>query len=158
MSRGVNKVILVGNVGGDPEVRHLPNGNTVANLSLATSDVWKDKQSGEQQSRTEWHRVSLFGKVAEIAEKFVKKGSQLYIEGKLQTRKWQDQSGQDRYTTEVVVDMNGQMQLLGDKPDGGSSREGNTGGQQRQAPRNASAPQPARQAPTQDNLDDDIPF
>ena len=112
MARGVNKVILVGNLGNDPEVRFTPNGSAIANLSLATSESWKDRNTGQQQERTEWHRVVIFGKTAEIAQQYLRKGSKVYIEGKLQTRKWQGQDGQDRYTTEVVVDITGQMQML----------------------------------------------
>lgn len=108
-SRGVNKVILVGNLGQDPELRYMPNNTAVANLSLATSDTWKDKQTGEQRERTEWHRVVLYGKLAEVAGEYLRKGSQVYIEGELRTRKWTDQSGQERYTTEVVVSMQGTM-------------------------------------------------
>ncbi|MCM2320089.1 single-strand DNA-binding protein [Pseudomonas linyingensis] len=167
MARGVNKVILVGNVGGDPETRYLPNGNAVTNITLATSDSWKDKQTGQLQERTEWHRVVFFGKVAEIAGEYLRKGSQVYVEGRLQTRKWQGQDGQDRYTTEIVVDMGGQMQLLG-------GRGGNAGDDapraprpprepQQQAPREsrpAPQQQPAAQqpAPDYDSFDDDIPF
>ena len=117
-TRGVNKVILVGNLGNDPEVRYMPNGNAVANLSLATSESWKDQQ-GQVQERTEWHRLTMYRRLAEIAGEYLKKGSQIYVEGKLQTRKWQDQQGQDRYTTEIIVD---QMQMLG-------GREGGQGGQ-----------------------------
>lgn len=130
MSRGINKVILVGNVGQDPEVRYLPNGGAVANVSLATSDSWMDKNSGQRQERTEWHRVVFFGKLADVVGQYVKKGSKLYVEGKLQTRKWQDQSGQDRYTTEIVVDgFSGQMQMLdgrgeGNATGGGMSNQG----------------------------------
>lgn len=124
-SRGVNKVILVGNVGQDPEVRYMPNGNAVANLSLATSESWKDQQ-GQLQERTEWHRLTLYRRLAEIAGEYLRKGSQIYVEGKLQTRKWQDQQGQERYTTEVIVD---QMQMLGGKT--GQAE----GGYQQQAPR-----------------------
>ncbi|CAD5379653.1 Single-stranded DNA-binding protein [Pseudomonas sp. OF001] len=167
MARGVNKVILVGNVGGDPETRYLPNGNAVTNITLATSDSWKDKQTGQLQERTEWHRVVFFGKVAEIAGEYLRKGSQVYVEGRLQTRKWQDQSGQDRYTTEIVVDMGGQMQLLGSR---GGNAEGGDYAQrparpqrepQQHAPRESRpAPQqPAAQpAPDYDSFDDDIPF
>ncbi|MCE1115534.1 MULTISPECIES: single-stranded DNA-binding protein [Pseudomonas] len=115
MARGVNKVILVGTCGQDPEVRYLPNGNAVTNLSLATSEQWTDKQSGQKVERTEWHRVSLFGKVAEIAGEYLRKGSQVYIEGKLQTREW-EKDGIKRYTTEIIVDINGTMQLLGGRP------------------------------------------
>jgi len=117
MSRGVNKVILVGRLGQDPEVRFMPNGNAVANISLATSDSWKDKNTGQQQEKTEWHRVVLFGKLGEIAGEYLSKGSQIYIEGRLQTRKWTDQQGQEKYTTEIVVDMGGQMQMLDSKQD-----------------------------------------
>ncbi|WP_445401424.1 single-stranded DNA-binding protein [Zobellella sp. An-6] len=125
-NRGINKVILIGHLGQDPEVRYMPNGNAVANITLATSETWRDKQSGEQKERTEWHRVVFFGKLAEIAGEYLRKGSQVYVEGRLQTRKWQDQSGQDRYTTEVVVDMGGVMQMLGGRPQGGS--QGGQGG------------------------------
>ena len=118
MGKGINKVILVGNLGNDPEVRYMPNGNAVANLSLATSESWKDQQ-GQVQERTEWHRLTMYRRLAEIAGEYLKKGSQIYVEGKLQTRKWQDQQGQDRYTTEIIVD---QMQMLG-------GREGGQGGQ-----------------------------
>ena len=111
MSRGVNKVILLGNVGGDPEVRHMPNGNAVANITLATSERWKDKQTGQQQEKTDWHRIVFFGRLAEVVGQYVRKGSKLYIEGKLQTREW-EKDGVKRYTTEIVVDINGQMQML----------------------------------------------
>lgn len=112
MARGVNKVIFVGNVGQDPIVRFTPNGEAIANISLATSEKWKDQQ-GQQQERTEWHRIVIFGKTAEIAQQYVRKGSKLFIEGKLQTRKWQDNNGQDRYTTEVVISgFSGQLQIL----------------------------------------------
>ncbi|KSB98988.1 single-stranded DNA-binding protein [Pseudomonas aeruginosa] len=118
MARGVNKVILVGSVGGDPETRYMPNGNAVTNITLATGESWKDKQTGQQQERTEWHRVVFFGRLAEIAGEYLRKGSQVYVEGSLRTRKWQGQDGQDRYTTEVVVDVNGRMHLLGGRPGG----------------------------------------
>ena len=110
-SRGVNKVILVGNLGQDPEVRYMPNGGAVANITLATSESWRDKATGEMKEQTEWHRVVLFGKLAEVASEYLRKGSQVYIEGQLRTRKWTDQSGQDRYTTEVVVNVGGTMQM-----------------------------------------------
>lgn len=163
MARGVNKVILVGNVGGDVEVRYMPNGNAVANLTIATTDSWKDKQTGEKQERTEWHRIVLFGKVAEIAGEYVGKGSQLYIEGRLQTREW-EKDGVKRYTTEIVVDMNGSMQMLGGRggDSGGNSRPaGGSGGgsgasRQQAAPRPASGP--AQPEPDYDSFDDDIPF
>ncbi|EPZ4796862.1 single-stranded DNA-binding protein [Pseudomonas aeruginosa] len=148
--RGVNKVILVGNVGGDPETRYMPNGNAVTNITLATSESWKDKQTGQQQERTEWHRVVFFGKLAEIAGQHVKKGQQLYVEGSLRTRKWQAQDGQDRYTTEVIVDMHGQMQMLGGKP---------VNDQAAQSRPSQQAPQQRPQvAQDYDSFDDDIPF
>ncbi|EQA8868241.1 single-stranded DNA-binding protein SSB2 [Citrobacter braakii] len=112
-TRGVNKVILVGNLGQDPEVRYMPNGGAVANLTLATSETWRDKADGEMREHTEWHRVVVFGKLAEIASEYLRKGAQVYIEGQLRTRKWTDQSGQDKYTTEVVVNVGGTMQMLG---------------------------------------------
>lgn len=123
-TRGVNKVILVGNLGGDPEVRYLPSGGAVANITIATSELWRDKSTGEQKEKTEWHKVALFGKLAEVAGEYLRKGSQVYVEGQLQTRKWQDQSGQDRYTTEVVVQgYNGVMQMLGGKQQGGQQQQ-----------------------------------
>lgn len=114
-SRGINKVILIGNLGQDPEVRYMPNGTAVSNITLATSDVWKDKNTGENKEKTEWHRVVLFGKLAEIAGEYLRKGSQVYIEGSLQTRKWQDKNNLDRYTTEIVVNIGGTMQMLGNR-------------------------------------------
>ncbi len=146
MARGVNKVILIGNLGNDPDVRVTPSGNSVANLSVATSESWVDRNTNQRQERTEWHRVVIFGKLAEIAQQYLKKGSKVYLEGKLQTRKWQDQQGQDRYTTEIVVDgFNGQMQML-DGREGGNMGGGYApqGGQQ-QAP--ASRPAPQQSAP-----------
>ncbi|ELQ8316821.1 single-stranded DNA-binding protein [Pseudomonas aeruginosa] len=160
MARGVNKVILVGTCGQDPETRYMPNGTAVTNLSLATSEVWNDKQTGEKKEKTEWHRVSLFGKVAEIAGEYLKKGSQVYIEGKLQTREW-EKDGIKRYTTEIVVDMQGTMQLLGGKPQGGDSGNRPQGQNQQRPQQQNSRPQ---QAPAPDNnpqydsFDDDIPF
>ena len=134
MSRGINKVILVGNVGQDPEVRYMPNGGAVANVTLATSESWMDKNSGQRQEKTEWHRIVFFGKLADVVSQYVKKGSKLYVEGKLQTRKWQDQSGNDKYTTEIVVDgFNGQMQMLdgrGGDNNGGYNAGANMGGAQ----------------------------
>ena len=182
MARGVNKVILIGNLGQDPDTRYTPNGNAVVNLNLATDESYKDRQTGQLVPKTEWHRVVLFGKIAEVAGQYLKKGSKIYIEGKLQTRKWQGQDGQDRYTTEVVVDINGQMQML-DSREGGSGQQ-NAPAQQQNAPaqqQNAPAQQqnaPAQQqnAPAQgqnegaslppmpepvgdpDGFDDDIPF
>ncbi|MNF92345.1 Single-stranded DNA-binding protein [compost metagenome] len=155
MARGVNKVILVGTCGQDPEVRYLPNGNAVTNLSLATSEQWTDKQTNQKVEKTEWHRVSLFGKVAEIAGEYLRKGSQVYIEGKLQTREW-EKDGIKRYTTEIVVDMQGTMQLLGGRPDG------QQGGNQQSAPRQQSQQRPQQSAPQpqpdDSQYDPDIPF
>ncbi|NMZ77528.1 single-stranded DNA-binding protein [Pseudomonas nitroreducens] len=149
MSRGVNKVILVGNVGGDPETRYMPNGNAVTNVTLATSESWKDKQTGQQQERTEWHRVVFFGRLAEIVAEYVRKGSPIYVEGSLRTREW-EKDGVKRYTTEIVVDVNGNMQLLGGKPSGDSQ-------QQPRQQRPQQAPQSQQSAPP-DSFDDDIPF
>ncbi len=186
-SKGVNKVIIVGNLGNDPEIRNLPNGGAVANLSVATSESWKDQQ-GQPQERTEWHKVTMYRRLAEIAGEYLKKGSQVYLEGKLQTRKWQDQQGNDRYTTEIIAD---QMQMLGGRAGGGQGNQGgmNQGGGQNnynQAPQQQGggqnnynqAPQqqggqgggysrpaqqqaaPATQAPKEPDFDfdDDIPF
>ncbi|QCI24048.1 single-stranded DNA-binding protein [Buchnera aphidicola (Macrosiphoniella sanborni)] len=114
-SRGINKVILIGHLGQDPEVRYMPNGNAVVNITLATSENWKDKNTGENKEKTEWHRIVLFGKLAEIAGEYLRKGSQVYIEGSLQTRKWQDQNGIERYTTEIIVNIGGTMQMLGSR-------------------------------------------
>ena len=116
MSRGINKVILIGTLGRDPEVRYAANGNAIANLSVATTEQWTDRNTGQRQERTEWHRVVMFGKLAEIAGQYLRKGSQVYLEGRLQTRKWTDQNGQDRWSTEVVVDQRGTMQMLGGRP------------------------------------------
>ena len=144
--KGVNKVIILGTLGKDPEVRFTPNGNPIANMSVATSEQWNDKASGERQEKTEWHRVVIFGKLAEIAGQYLRKGSQVYLEGKLQTRKWQDKNGQDQYTTEIVLDVNGTMQMIGGKRDDNQQAPQ----QQRQAP----APQPQYHT----GLDDSIPF
>lgn len=127
-NRGINKVILIGHLGQDPEIRYMPNGNAVANITLATSETWRDKQSGEQKEKTEWHRVVFFGKLAEIVGEYLRKGSQVYVEGRLQTRKWQGQDGQDKYTTEIVVDVGGTMQMLGGRPQGGGQQGGGQGG------------------------------
>ena len=147
-SRGVNKVILVGNLGADPEVRYTQSGSPVANLRIATSERWKDKQSGEPQERTEWHRVVLFGKLGEIAEQYLKKGSQVYIEGRLQTRKWQGQDGQDRYSTEVVGN---DMQMLGGRGGSGGGSSSSSNGYDN----SGGASGPSGGAPLED---DDIPF
>lgn len=181
-SRGVNKVILVGSLGNDPEVKYLPSGGAVANISIATSESWRDKATGEQKEKTEWHRIAIFGKLAEVAGEYLRKGSQVYIEGQLQTRKWQDQSGQDRYTTEVVVQgFNGVMQMLGGKAQGGNQQQSpqqpqQPMRQQPQQPMRQPQQQPMQQAPQQQrqqqapmqqqpqyneppmDFDDDIPF
>lgn len=122
-SRGVNKVILIGNLGNDPDTRYMPSGDPVTNFSLATSESWNDKNTGERQERTEWHRIAIFGRTAEIAKQYLRKGSKVYIEGRLRTRKWQGQDGQDRYTTEVIVDIRGSMQML-DTRSGGDDYAG----------------------------------
>lgn len=137
-SRGVNKVILVGNLGQDPEVRYTPSGSAVANITLATSESWRDKQTGENKEVTEWHRVVLFGKLAEVADEYLRKGSQVYIEGQLRARKWQDQDGRDRYTTEVAVNVGGTMQMLGGKQEGGQGNRPQPNQQQR--PRQQAGP------------------
>ncbi len=154
MARGINKVILIGNLGQDPEVRYTPSGGAVANLRIATSESWRDKQTGEQQERTEWHRVVMFGRLGEIAGEYLRKGSKVYIEGRLQTRKWQDQNGQDRYTTEIVAN---DMQML-DSRGAGAEAGGGYGGRQ-QAPAPQANQQPAA-AVTEElgDFDDDIPF
>lgn len=127
-SKGINKVILVGNLGQDPEVKYMPSGSAVANITLATSESWRDKQTGEQKEQTEWHRVVLFGKLAEVAGEYLRKGSQVYIEGQLKTRKWTDQQGVEKYSTEVVVNVGGTMQMLGGKREGGQAGGGQAGG------------------------------
>lgn len=162
MARGVNKVILVGHLGKDPEVRYSPNGGAVTNITLATSESWKDKTSGEKQERTEWHRVVFFGRLAEIAGEYLKKGAQIYLEGRLQTRKWQDKEGQDRYTTEIVAN---EMQMLGSRAGQGAPAEsyGDTAGQdQTYAPAGKGQGKAAggTKAPAKgaEDFDDDIPF
>ena len=157
---GINKVILVGNLGQKPEVKFASNGNAIANLSVATSESWTDKNTGQKQEKTEWHRVSLFGKLAEIAGQYLDKGSKVYVEGKLQTRKWQDQSGADRYTTEVVVSgFNGTLQLL-DRRDGASASGAPQAGGQQAAPNASRAQTPSQDpiTPVDNGFDDDIPF
>ncbi|CAM4151860.1 single-stranded DNA-binding protein [Vibrio neonatus] len=151
-SRGVNKVIILGNLGTDPELRHFANGNAVANFTVATSETWQDKATGQQREKTEWHRISVMGKLAEIAGNHLRKGSQVYIEGQLQTRKWQDKSGQERYTTEIVVQgFNGTMQMLGSRQQGESSQHSPNQPQQ-----NTSSNQ-GQFTPNSDDYDD-IPF
>ena len=163
---GINKVILVGNLGAKPEVKYASNGNAISNLSVATSESWTDKSSGQKQERTEWHRVSLFGKLAEIAGQYLDKGSKVYVEGKLQTRKWQDQSGQDRYTTEVVVSgFNGTLQMLDRRDDSSSSAPSEVASSPSEV---ASSPsedvtekgqtKPSITPVSKDEFEDDIPF
>ncbi|MCU6377824.1 single-stranded DNA-binding protein [Morganella morganii] len=152
-SRGVNKVILIGNLGQDPEVKFLQSSSAVANFTLATSESWRDKQSGEMKEKTEWHRVVVFGKLAEIAGEYLRKGSQVYIEGQLQTRKWQDQQGQERYSTEVVVNIGGSMQMLS----GRSSGNDNAPPVENRKPQQRTQQPPVQNDPPMD-FDDDIPF
>lgn len=163
-SRGINKVIILGTLGQDPEVKYMPSGGAVCNLSLATSEQWNDKETGEKKEQTEWHRVVIFGKLAEVAGEYLRKGSQVYVEGKLRTRKWTDQSGVEKYTTEIVLQpMNGVMQMIGGKSiDNGSQQSKQpqqpgsnqqTGCGKPQQPSNTSKP-PANEPP----MDDDIPF
>jgi single-strand DNA-binding protein len=157
MARGINKVILIGHLGADPETRAMPSGMSVANLRLATTENWKDKQSGEQQERTEWHNVALFGRLGEIAAEYLRKGSQVYIEGRLRTRKWQDKEGRDRYTTEIIGN---EMQMLGGRGGGGGGGSRDTGAAMPDSsprtdqPENAAAGAGA----SRDEFDDDIPF
>ena len=148
MARGINKVIIVGNLGGDPETRYMPSGSAVTNLTVATNESWKDKATGEQKDRTEWHKVAMFNRLAEIAAEYLRKGSQVYIEGKLRTRKWQDKSGQDRWTTEIIAD---EMQMLGGRGGAGSGSAPMSSGQDSGPP--SSPPQAGP-----DDFDDDIPF
>ena len=148
----VNKVIIVGNLGADPETRYLPSGEAVTNIRVATTDKWKDKASGEQKEATEWHRIAFFGRLAEIAGEYLKKGSQVYVEGRLRTRKWQDKDGQDRYTTEIMAT---EMKMLGSRSGAGEPRE---------APSEPRSAEPRAAAPAKkpagkfDDLEDDIPF
>jgi single-strand DNA-binding protein len=148
MARGVNKVILIGNLGQDPDTKYMPSGSAVTNLRVATSETFKDKETGEQQERTEWHSVAMFGRLAEIAGEYLRKGSQVYIEGRLRTRKWQDKQGQDRYSTEIIAD---QMQMLGSRGGAGASTSAEGAGAQKPVAKARAAAEPAE-------LDDDIPF
>ena len=149
-SKGVNKVILVGNLGQDPEVRYMPNGGAVTSLRLATSESWRDKQTGEMKEVTEWHSVVLYGKLADVAGEYLRKGSQVYIEGQLRTRKWQDQSGQDRYSTDVVVHVGGTMQMLGGKQQSDQPKQQSQTTKQKPPSQQSSVPPM--------DFDDDIPF
>jgi single-strand DNA-binding protein len=148
MARGVNKVIVVGNLGNDPETKYMPSGSAVTNLSVATNESWKDKQTGEQKERTEWHRVAMFGRLAEIAAEYLRKGSMVYVEGKLRTRKWQDQQGNDRYTTEIIAD---EMQMLGGRSGAGAPAMGDSGPP-------PGPPSSAAGGSSSGDFDDDIPF
>jgi single-strand DNA-binding protein len=162
MARGINKVILIGHLGQDPEVRALPSGSSIANLRIATTESWKDKQSGEFKEQTEWHTVVLFGRTAEVAAEYLKKGSQVFIEGRLRTRKWQDKTGNDRYSTEIVGN---DMQMLGSRGQGGGGGEGKAaysgGGRAAATPKSESGGGEFSDAPatsTEHDFDDDIPF
>lgn len=154
----VNKVILVGNLGRDPETRYMPNGDAVTNIAVATTETWKDKNSGEKKEQTEWHRITFYRKLAEVVGQYLSKGSAIYVEGKLQTRKWTDKDGIDRYTTEIIAES---MQMLGSKNSGGNQAQDDDDGYGSSAPaprQNASAPAPRRPAPNFADMDDDIPF
>jgi single-strand DNA-binding protein len=161
MARGMNKVILIGNLGADPETRAMPSGMTVANLRIATSENWRDKTSGEQQERTEWHHVALFGRLGEVAAEYLRKGSQVYIEGRLRTRKWQDKQGNDRYSTEIIGN---EMLMLGGRGGAGGAGGGGAGGAGSGASEARERPEPAEAAERADtggrggDFDDDIPF
>jgi len=154
MARGINKVIIVGNLGQDPETRYMPSGAAVTNFTVATNESWKDKQTGEQKDRTEWHRVAMFNRLAEVAAEYLRKGSQVYIEGKLRTRKWQGQDGNDRYTTEIIAD---EMQMLGGRGDGGGNFGGGKPSQGGSKPSQGGGGNAPPQ-PGPDDFDDDIPF
>lgn len=154
MARGVNKVILIGNLGADPEVRFMPSGGAVANIRLATTEFWKDRQSGEPQERTEWHRVVLFGRLGEVAKDYLRKGSRVYVEGRLQTRKWQGQDGQDRYTTEIVAN---DLQML-DRREGAEAGPSEPPPYLEESPSRPTAGRPASRPAAEPDLDDDIPF
>lgn len=179
MARGINKVILIGNLGQDPDVRYTPNGNAVVNLNLATDESYKDRETGQLVPKTEWHRIVMFNKIAEVAGQYLRKGSKIYIEGKLQTRKWQNKEGQDVYTTEILVDINGQMQMLDSAPGGqgaqggqdkapaaqgnnapapqGNQQQAAAAPQNNQAPANTGGGEASMPEPI-DDFDDDIPF
>ena len=155
MARGVNKVILLGNLGADPETRSLPSGMTVANIRIATSESWKDKQSGEMKEQTEGHSVAMFGRLGEIAAEYLRKGSQVYIEGRLRTRKWQDKQGNDRYTTEIIAN---EMQMVGSRPGGGSRDMGGERGGGVRGSRDEDQSEPVTSSTERGDFDDDIPF
>ena len=153
MARGINKVILVGHLGADPESRSMPSGRNVTNLRLATSESWKDKSSGEQKERTEWHAIVLYDRLGEVASEYLRKGSQVYIEGRIQTRKWQDKEGKDRYTTEIIAN---DMQMLGGR--GGAGGGSGAPAEPRERSERASAPEPAGAGAGPSDFDDDVPF
>jgi single-strand DNA-binding protein len=156
MARGLNKVMLIGNLGADPEIRYTAGGSAIANVRLATAESWRDKESGEQQERTEWHRVVFFGRLAEIAGEYLKKGSQIYVEGRIQTRKWQNKEGNDQYSTEIIAN---EMQMLGGRGSAGAGGGSSAGGsyEPNSAPREAPSKARGNDAPMPD-FDDDIPF
>ena len=162
MARGINKAILIGNLGNDPDIRYTASGTAIANISLATAESWRDKNSGEQQERTEWHRIVFFGRLAEVVGEYLRKGSQIYVEGRIQTRKWQDKEGNDRYSTEVVAN---EMQMLGGRGGSGAGAPMNPDNQARAPEARNTAPPPDKPAPAArpgaapaDDFDDDIPF
>lgn len=157
-SRGVNRVTILGNLGNDPEVKYTASGSAIANLTVATSESWNDKATGEKREAVEWHRVVLFGKLAEVAGEYLRKGSQVYIEGQLRTRKWTDQSGQEKYTTEIVVGMNGVMQMIGGKQDSKPQQQGGWGQPKQPKPQQQSKPAPSGQYEPPMDFTDDIPF
>ena len=157
-SRGVNKCIILGNLGNDPEVKHTNSGSAIANLTVATSEEWKDKATGASNIQTEWHRVVLFGKLAEIAGEYLRKGSQVYIEGQLRTRKWTDQSGAEKYTTEIVVGMNGVMQMIGGKQEGKPQQQSGWGQPQQPKTQQQGKPPSSGQNEPPMDFDDSIPF
>lgn len=157
-SRGVNRVILVGNLGNDPEVKYAQSGSAIANLTVATSESWNDKATGEKRESVEWHRVVLFGKLAEVAGEYLRKGSQVYIEGQLRTRKWTDNAGVEKYTTEIVVGMNGVMQMIGGKREANQQKQNGWGQPQQPKPQLQSKPAQSGPIVPPTNFDDDIPF
>jgi len=155
MARGINKVILVGNLGKDPETRYMPSGKAVTNFSIATSESWKDKQTGEQKEQTEWHNIVMYDRLAEIAAEYLRKGSQVYVEGRLRTRKWQDKEGRDRYTTEIIAN---EMQMLGSRAGGGGMGTESRAEPRPAAPAERGGGAPAPSSSARDEFDDDIPF
>lgn len=155
---GLNKVMLIGNLGADPEIRHSSDGSAIANLSVGVSEKWRDKSTGEQKQKTEWAKVVLFGKLAEVAGEYLRKGSQVYIEGQLRTRKWTDNAGVEKYTTEIVVGMNGVMQMIGGKQEANQQKKSGCGQPQQPKPQKQSKPAPSGQSVPPMDFSDDIPF